>query len=58
MNAIDICARIETLERKISALIAMRRLDASDDAVINPTITALSNEIDDLRAALSAGGKP
>lgn len=50
--------KLDAVHDLVLALTARKTNTAADDAVINPTLTALSNEADDLDAALSADNAP
>jgi hypothetical protein len=50
--------KLDAVHDLVLALTARKTNTAADDAVINPTLTALDNEADDIDAALSADSAP
>jgi hypothetical protein len=50
--------KLDTVHDLVLAFSARKTDTAADDAVINPTLTALNNEADDIEAALSADDAP
>jgi hypothetical protein len=50
--------KLDAVHDLVLALTARKTNTAADETAINPTLTALSNEADDLDAALSAESAP
>jgi hypothetical protein len=50
--------KLDTVHDLVLALTTKKTDTAADDAVLNPTLTALNNEADDIEAALSAQNAP
>ena len=50
--------KLDAVHDLVLALTARKTNTAADDAVINPTLTALNNEAADLQAAISAANAP
>jgi hypothetical protein len=52
MTEPELLNRLEEVRRQMRELESQRTYTAADEAYINPTLTALSNEIDNIQAAL------